>query len=145
MSADRLGDPKAVEVKDPLVETLLDQVRRTASASLVADPLFDSPADFVKLPLLKLSWERLWVEESKARLPSFGFDRPRHLAVLRGSCGSSWTVAFSPEGRQVVTGSQDNTARVWNLSGATVASATVLVVITAGPQACRSARMGTGC
>jgi WD40 repeat protein len=37
-----------------------------------------------------------------------------------------WSVAFSPDGKRVVTGSADGTARVWELSGATFAAVAVL-------------------
>jgi WD40 repeat protein len=45
--------------------------------------------------------------------------------VLEGHRGWVYSVAFSPDGKRVVTGSYDNTARVWDLSGPTPA-ATVL-------------------
>ena len=41
---------------------------------------------------------------------------------LIGHRGGVYSVAFSPDGKRVVTGSQDNTARVWDLSGATPAA-----------------------
>jgi hypothetical protein len=40
---------------------------------------------------------------------------------LIGHRGPVTSVAFSPDGKRVVTGSSDNTARVWDLSGATPA------------------------
>jgi WD40 repeat protein len=45
--------------------------------------------------------------------------------VLEGHRDAVVSVAFSPDGKRVVTGSEDNTARVWDLSRATPA-ATVL-------------------
>ena len=38
-----------------------------------------------------------------------------HLIVLRGHEGSVRAVAISPDNRWVVTGSGDNTARLWLL------------------------------
>jgi WD40 repeat protein len=43
--------------------------------------------------------------------------------VLEGHGSWVTSVAFSPDGRRVVTGSGDGTARVWNLSGTTAAAA----------------------
>jgi hypothetical protein len=63
------GDPKAVEVEDLLVETLLDQVRQTVSLGLATGAVSDSVASFVELPLLQLSLERLWEEHAKAGRP----------------------------------------------------------------------------
>jgi Tol biopolymer transport system component len=51
--------------------------------------------------------------------------RNRERFDLLGHRGSVWSVAFSPDGKRMVTGSSDNTARVWDLSGATP-TATVL-------------------
>ena len=39
----------------------------------------------------------------------------KQLATLRHE-GAVWSVAFSPDGRRVVTGSDDQTARVWEAS-----------------------------
>ena len=36
---------------------------------------------------------------------------------LRGHEFAVWSVAFSPSGRQVVSGSDDNTIRIWNVEG----------------------------
>ena len=42
--------------------------------------------------------------------------------MLEGHRGAVRNVAFSPDGKRVVTGSDDHTARVWDLSGATPAA-----------------------
>ena len=41
------------------------------------------------------------------------------VACLRGHEGSVWSVAFSPDGARIVSGSFDRTVRVWNTSSAT--------------------------
>jgi WD40 repeat protein len=45
--------------------------------------------------------------------------RNREKHGLLGHTGPVTSVAFSPDGRRVVTGSRDNTARVWDLSSPT--------------------------
>ena len=45
--------------------------------------------------------------------------------VLRGHEGAIYTVAISPDGRWLVTGSEDHTARVWDLQAADVAASAV--------------------
>ena len=46
-----------------------------------------------------------------------------HLVTLRGHTGRVTSVAYSPDGNRVVTGSEDHTARVWDpATGTTVAT-----------------------
>jgi WD40 repeat protein len=42
----------------------------------------------------------------------------RHLLALDGHEGPLWGVAFSADGRSILTGSDDGTARAWGLSSA---------------------------
>jgi WD40 repeat protein len=39
------------------------------------------------------------------------------MHVLEGHSGVIWTTAFSPDGERIVTGSEDNSARIWNKDG----------------------------
>jgi WD40 repeat protein len=41
--------------------------------------------------------------------------RERELKKLRGHTGIVFSVAFSPDGTRLVSGSGDATARVWNI------------------------------
>jgi len=43
-----------------------------------------------------------------------GTARDKALFTLKGHSGMVWSVAFSPDGRRIVTGSLDNTAKVWD-------------------------------
>jgi WD40 repeat protein len=38
------------------------------------------------------------------------------LMTLRGHEGPIWSVAFSPDGTRMITGSEDNTARIWDVA-----------------------------
>ena len=38
----------------------------------------------------------------------------RELAALKGHTGTVTSVAFSPDGARILTGSLDNTARLWD-------------------------------
>ena len=42
------------------------------------------------------------------------------LATLQGHTGEVWHAAFSPDGRWIVTASDDKTARVWNAANGQV-------------------------
>ena len=44
------------------------------------------------------------------------------LIVLQGHTGEVYSVAFSPDGKSLVSGSNDNTVKVWNLSDGTCTS-----------------------
>jgi hypothetical protein len=81
---EHFGDPKAVEVEDSLVQSLLDQVQQTASGSFATGAGSGSAANLVELPLLQLSLERLWDEEAKADKP---FLRLETLNRLEGAPG----------------------------------------------------------
>jgi WD40 repeat protein len=71
---------RAVEIEPSLVDTLLDQVMQTRPRS----PHSDAVANFVDLPLLQLSLERLWEEEAKAEKPVLQL---RTLDQLEGAPG----------------------------------------------------------
>ena len=43
-------------------------------------------------------------------------DSGRLLAVLTGHVDIIWSATYSPDGRRIVTASEDNTARVWDVS-----------------------------
>ena len=44
------------------------------------------------------------------------------MIVLQGHTSAVLTVAFSPDGKSLVSGSDDNTVKVWNLSAGTCTS-----------------------
>ena len=80
-----------------------------------------------KMNLAQQAWEqdnigrlRQLLDETQ-HSPDRGFEwyfwqSKTHLALqtLGGHLGSVWSVAFSPDGRRIVTGSADKTAKVWD-------------------------------
>ena len=44
------------------------------------------------------------------------------LIILQGHSNSVYSVAFSPDGKSLVSGSGDNTVKVWNLTDGTCTS-----------------------
>ena len=82
--------------------------------------------------LAQAAWEQNHVSRAKqlledtATAPERGFEwyywqRPMHLELkaLRGHTGPILAVAYSPDGRQIVTASADRTAKVWDAASAT--------------------------
>jgi WD40 repeat protein len=53
----------------------------------------------------------------------------REIATLKGHAGMVFSAAFSADGKQVVTGSQDKTARIWDVSA--IPKGNILVVACA--------------
>ncbi len=49
-----------------------------------------------------------------ATAPTAAADKPTELLTLQGHSGMVNSVAFSPDGSRIVTGSYDNTAKIWN-------------------------------
>jgi WD40 repeat protein len=83
-SEERFGDPQNVLVEDSLVDTLLDQVTQSIRGGPSTDSLSNAAANFVELPLLQLSLERIWEEEAKDEPPAL---RVFTLDQLGGAVG----------------------------------------------------------
>jgi WD40 repeat protein len=65
------------------------------------------------LPDLSSGIDRPLVHEAEAAL--FGaYQELQERMVLKGHKSSLWSASFSPDGRRIVTASEDNTARVWD-------------------------------
>jgi hypothetical protein len=78
-SEERFGDPGVVVVQDSLVETLLDQVKQTTPGGSRTEAMSNPAAEFVDLPLLQLTLERLWEEEAKSENPVLELETLKRL------------------------------------------------------------------
>lgn len=65
------------------------------------------------LPDVSSGIERPLVHEAEATLFS-AYQELQERIVLNGHKSSLWSASFSPDGRRIVTASEDNTARVWD-------------------------------
>jgi len=83
-SEERLGELRAIEVEQSLIDTLLDQVRQIGGTAPSAEPSSNSNANLVELPLLQLALERLWESEAKAEKPKLQLQT---LEQLGGAAG----------------------------------------------------------
>ena len=95
-----------------------DSLLRAAQARLQTDT--GSPVTAMQLALaglpeqhMKQGGDRLWVAETAGALVE-AMGEQRELLVLRGHEGPVHAAAFSPDGARIVSGSEDNTVRVWD-------------------------------
>ena len=65
------------------------------------------------LPDTRSGVERPFVHAAEAALFAAYQDLKERI-VLKGHKGLLWSASFAPDGRRIVTASEDNTARVWN-------------------------------
>ena len=65
------------------------------------------------LPDTRSGVERPMVHEAQAALFA-AYQDLKERAVLKGHNGVLWRASFAPNGKRIVTASEDNTARVWN-------------------------------
>jgi WD40 repeat protein len=65
------------------------------------------------LPDTRGGVERPFIHEAEAALFAAYQDLKERI-VLKGHKGLLWSASFAPDGRRIVTASEDNTARVWN-------------------------------
>jgi WD40 repeat protein len=57
----------------------------------------------------------------------------KEIAVLRGHKKSVVSVAFSPDGARILTASDDNTARIWDVHFATMSTKDLVIEVCMRP------------
>ena len=57
----------------------------------------------------------LAVGSRKGTIYVWNFEEPEHPIQLTGHTDHTWSVVFSPDGKRLISGADDNTARVWDV------------------------------
>ena len=100
-----------------------------SSAVFLDDPTKVWDVDYPDTPIVEFGadiwWERhevfpatgeyLAVGSKDGPVYVWNLDQPEHPIVLTGHTDYIYTLAFSPDGKQLVTGSDDETARLWDI------------------------------
>jgi len=60
---------------------------------------------------------KAFLQVQRIKLPVFGTCKGNVLKVFKGHQDKISSIAFSPNGKSIITGSWDNTARLWDLQG----------------------------
>jgi WD40 repeat protein len=89
--------------------------RDSDSAVVAGDTTLATTLSLAALPLRIADPDRPFISLAEFSLEDAIANR-RERAILRGQQGTIWSVAFSPDGREVVTAQDDHTAVIWNVT-----------------------------
>ncbi len=82
----------------------------------VYDRSFTATPTRLILRSFSLTGNRLSLEAQTELFEYWDFASKKELSVLRGHTAAVTSVAFSPDGKQIISGSMDNTLRLWDVA-----------------------------
>ena len=86
------------------------------SEALIAEfTLLEEPAQWALDAVFAPTGDRIAVGSRKGTIYVWNFGEPEHPRQLTGHTDHTWSLAFSPDGKRLVSGADDNTARIWDV------------------------------
>lgn len=75
----------------------------------------EEPSQWARDAVFASTGDRIAVGSRKGTIYVWNFEEPEHPIQLSGHTDHTWALAFSPDGKRLVSGADDNTARVWDV------------------------------
>lgn len=77
--------------------------------------VLEEPSQWALDAVFAPTGDRIAVGSRKGTIYVWNFEQPEHPIQLIGHTDHTWSLAFSPDGKHLVSGSGDQTARVWDV------------------------------
>ena len=75
----------------------------------------EEPAHWARDAVFAPTGDRIAVGSRKGTIYVWNFEQPENPIQLTGHTDHTWALAFSPDGKRLVSGADDQTARIWDV------------------------------